>query len=400
MDFVKTKKEQRMKPLILDVETTTHAKGNPFSEQNKLCYVGLYNSEKHLFDVEYSNKPYKDTLEEIQKILNDHDVIVGFNLKFDLHWIRQYGLDFSHMRAWDCQLVHFILTNQQNPYPSLNDVAEHYNLEKKLDEVSEQYWKNGIDTTEIPKEMLEEYLEQDLKVTHNVFINQVKEYKTLPPQRQRLLSLHNQDLIVLQEMEFNGIMFEEEKSLQYAQDMEEQIIKINTELYDLCGVGDLNFNSNDHLSCLLYGGRVTIPKKEVVGIYKTGDRKGEEKLGWVDHHYDLPRLVEPLKGSELKKDRYYSTDEQTLRSLRGSKNAKKIIECILTRSTLEKRRGTYYNGLPDLRQSQGWAKGKLHGQLNQCVARTGRLSSSRPNLQNFDGEIKELFYSRYQRREI
>ncbi len=37
----------------------------------------------------------------------------------------------------------------------------------------------------------------------------------------------------------------------------------------------------------------------------------------------------------------------------------------------------------------------IYGQLNQCVARTGRLSSSKPNLQNFDGEIKDLFGSRY-----
>lgn len=79
----------------------------------------------------------------------------------------------------------------------------------------------------------------------------------------------------------------------------------------------------------------------------------------------------------------------------GTKDAKEVIKRILKRSGLEKRRGTYYQGLPELRQSQGWLEGKLHGQLNQCVARTGRLSSSRPNLQNFDGEIKELFYSRY-----
>jgi hypothetical protein len=160
-------------------------------------------------------------------------------------------------------------------------------------------------------------------------------------------------------------------------------------------IDGFNFNSKDHLSCLLYGGRITIPKKEVIGVYKTGERKGQVKEGWKDHTYDMPRLIEPLKGSELKKDGYYSTDEQTLRSLRGTGVSKGIIQLILKRSGLEKRRGTYYSGLPELRENQGWSKGSLHGQLNQCVARTGRLSSSKPNLQNFDGEIKELFYSRY-----
>jgi len=46
-------------------------------------------------------------------------------------------------------------------------------------------------------------------------------------------------------------------------------------------------------------------------------------------------------------------------------------------------------------EEQNWKRNMIYGQLNQCVARTGRLSSSKPNLQNFDGEIKTLFYSRY-----
>ena len=385
-----------MKPIILDVETTTINKGSPFSVNNKLCYVGLFDGKTHyIFDIEYSDTPYRETLDEIQEIINNHDTIVGFNLKFDLHWVRKYGIDITQCRAWDSQLVHFILTNQRTPYPSLNGVAEHYGLEKKLDIVHDEYWSKGLDTLDVPQDILEEYLIKDLDVTYQVFNIQQKEVALLPTERQRLLSLHNQDLLVLEEMEFNGILFNEKKSLELAKELETELVDINQELVSICGIHDLNFNSNDHISCLLYGGTITIPKKEIVGIYKTGTRKGEQKFGWVDYTYDLPRLVEPLKGSELKKDGYFSTDEQTLRQLRGSKDAKKVIELILKRSGLEKRRGTYYQGLPELRINQGWTEGKLHGQLNQCVARTGRLSSSKPNLQNFDGEIKELFYSRY-----
>lgn len=385
-----------MKTLILDVETTTVNKGSPFSVNNKLCYIGLFDGQTHhIFDIEYSDTPYKEVLDEVQEIVNKHDMIVGFNLKFDLHWIRKYGIDFSHCRVWDSQLVHFILTNQKKPYPSLNEVAEHYQLEKKLDVVHEEYWSKGLDTLEVPQDILEEYLIKDLDVTQEVFNMQQNEVKESPVERQRLISLHNQDLIVLEEMEYNGILYDEKRSLELAKELEQDLMDINQELVTLCGVPDLNFNSNDHISCLLYGGSVTIPKKEIVGIYKTGDRKGQDKLGWVDYTYDLPKIVEPLKGSELKKDGYYSTDEQTLRQLRGDVHAKKIIGLILRRSGLEKRRGTYYQGLPELRTTQGWAEGTLHGQLNQCVARTGRLSSSKPNLQNFDGEIKELFYTRY-----
>lgn len=384
------------KYLVLDVETTTTNKGSPFSVNNKLCYVGLYDGKtSHIFDIEYSDDPYRKKLEEIQNVINEYDCLVAFNAKFDLHWVRKYGIDFSNHRIWDGQLVHFILQNQSAPYPSLNKVAEHYGLEQKLDVVHDEYWSKGIDTPDVPKDLLEEYLQKDLEVTYQVLKKQQEEITQCPPERQRLISLHNQDLKVLEEMEYNGILYDEKKSIELGKAMQEELTKIDEELVDICGVDDINFNSNDHLSCLLYGGDVTIPKKELVGTYKTGARKGEDKFGWVDYTYKLPRIVEPLKGSELKKDGYFSTDEQTLRSLRGTKDAKEVIKRILKRNGLEKRRGTYYQGLPELRQTQGWLEGKLHGQLNQCVARTGRLSSSRPNLQNFDGEIKELFYSRY-----
>ena len=73
----------------------------------------------------------------------------------------------------------------------------------------------------------------------------------------------------------------------------------------------------------------------------------------------------------------------------------KILSILLTRATLEKRRSTYYIGVPALSDTMGWTNNLIHGQLNQCVAKTGRLSSSKPNLQNFDGEIKSLFTTRY-----
>jgi DNA polymerase I-like protein with 3'-5' exonuclease and polymerase domains len=381
--------------LILDVETTISNKGNPFDETNKLCYVGLFDTSHSLFSIEYDDQPYKKHLEEIQSRINDAEILVGFNIKFDLHWLRKYGINFVGKRVWDCQLVHFILTGQQYTYPSLNSVAAYYDLGSKLDVVATEYWGNKIDTPNIPKDILEEYLIGDLQLTQKVYDKQMKEFASCTKQMQRLISLHNQDLMVLQEMEYNGIIYDEEGCNRGTKELSISIERLNKELYSYHMLSDFNPSSTEHVSSLLYGGTIKYKRKEVVGTFKTGTRAGQEKERWKEYEQKFERLVTPVKGSELEKEGYFSTDEATLKSLRGTKKAKEIVELILTRSTLEKRLTTYYRGLVDLRTSMNWNVNKLHGQLNQCVARTGRLSSSKPNLQNFDGEIKQLFGSRY-----
>lgn len=384
-----------MRSLILDVETTISNKGNPFDETNKLCYVGLLGSTPRTISIEYGDEPYRHKLDEIQKEIDESEILVGFNIKFDLHWLRKYGINFVGKRIWDCQLVHFVLTGQQYPYPSLNSVSAYYDLGSKLDVVATEYWSNKIDTPNIPKDILEEYLIGDLQLTQKVYEKQLEEFASSAKTMQRLISLHNQDLLILQEMEYNGLLFDEKQSNVLAEELQEQIKKIDNILFEYHSLVDFNPNSTEHLSAFLYGGIIKVKRRETIGLFKTGTRKGQAKERWVLHEITFDRLVNPLKGSELEKEGFFSTDEQTLKSLKGNKKAKEVIELLLHRAVLEKRLSTYYKGLVDLRKEMNWHEGRLHGQLNQCVARTGRLSSSKPNLQNFDGEIKTLFRSRY-----
>lgn len=385
-----------MRSLILDVETTISNKGNPFDETNKLCYVGLLGSTPRTISIEYGDEPYRHKLDEIQKEIDESEILVGFNIKFDLHWLRKYGINFVGKRIWDCQLVHFVLTGQQYPYPSLNSVSAYYDLGSKLDVVATEYWSNKIDTPNIPQDILEEYLVGDLQLTQKVYEKQMEEFASSAKTMQRLISLHNQDLLILQEMEYNGLLFDEGQSNVLAQELQEQIKKIDDILFEYHSLVDFNPNSTEHLSAFLYGGIIKVKRRETIGLFKTGTRKGQAKERWVLHEITFDRLVNPLKGSELEKEGFFSTDEQTLKSLKGNKKAKEVIELLLHRAVLEKRLSTYYKGLVDLRKEMNWHEGRLHGQLNQCVARTGRLSSSKPNLQNFDGEIKTLFGSRYE----
>jgi len=380
---------------ILDVEITVSNSGNPFDKTNKLCYIGVKSTDfQYLYDIEFSSTPFKEDLTLTQGCLDMTELLVGFNIKFDLHWLRRYGLDFSKSKVWDCQIVHFILTGQKETYPSLNDVAEYYGLPQKLDEVKELYWNEGIDTTKVPKDLLEEYLAHDLWLTEQVYLKQYEEIKSNPKLR-TLCNLHCLDLLVLEEMEFNGILFDTEECTLLGDKVERDIKLLQDSVHEFHGRDDINLASNDHLSAFLYGGSFTNKRRVSRGTFKTGSRKGQPKTGWEEYEVTLPRLIKPIKGSALKKEGFYSTAEDTLRSLKGSKRALEIIELLLSLATKQKLLGTYYRGLVKLNETMNWEPNIIHGTLNQCVARTGRLSSSKPNLQNFDGGIKVLFYSRY-----
>jgi len=201
-------------------------------------------------------------------------------------------------------------------------------------------------------------------------------------------------LLVLAEMEWNGLPFNETLCKERADECEKEKLQIVSVLSSVYPDVPINFGSGDQLSAFLYGGSVVQTVKQPVGVFKTGERKGQVKFQNVDIEHNLPRLVEPLKNSELKKPGFYATDEGTLKKLKGP-FAKKYVSLILRLAKLDKLIGTYYEGFPKLNKTMDWNEGMLYPNYNQCVTQTGRLSSSRPNGQNVQGDVAEIIESIY-----
>ena len=158
--------------LIYDVETTTYSKGSPFDNRNKLVMSGFkwLGDEANLL-LSYNHFP------TTQDLFDDSTLIVGFNIKFDLHWARRIGVNISKVCVWDCQIGEFLLNKQTPRYPSLDQACEKYGIPLKLDVVKTEYWDKGICTSEVPTEILQEYLEGDLDRTERVFKEQIKQFK-------------------------------------------------------------------------------------------------------------------------------------------------------------------------------------------------------------------------------
>lgn len=382
------------KYLCLDTETTTKNKGNPFTHDNQLCYTGWKLAGEGQATT-LSHLQQGLCVDTIQAAIDSADYLVAFNAKFDCHWLERIGGSLSRIRLWDCQYAEFLLNHQRTKYPSLEEAAIKYGIPGKLDVVKAEYWDKGIDTIDIPPEVVVEYLLQDLNVTEQLFRIQQKLFQTTEASKWRLFQLHMEDQVVLREMERNGILYRTEESLKQADDAKLQIDRIEEELRKDIGGVPINWNSGDHLSAYLYGGTIDVDTRIPVGVFKTGAKVGQTRYKVVTHSYKLERQFEPIKGSELVKDGYYSTDEATLRQLKGTKSSKERLSILDQRSKLEKLRGTYYAGYAKKIDEMGWLDNTLHPTLNQCVAVTGRLSSSNPNGQNQPEESKRLCVSRY-----
>lgn len=315
-------------------------------------------------------------------------LVVGFNLKFDLHWTRRVGCQMPRL-IWDVQLAEFILSGQTIRYPSLEGVANQYGLGDKDHTIELEYWGKGIDTDAIPPDVLSRYCKRDIELTYQCYLKQ-KERFAENPKLLRLFKLQCEDLLVLLEMEANGQVYDEQLCDKRAKEIETELETIRANLASLYPDININFGSGDQLSCWLYGGSIPYEVTEHVGFYKNGKAKFKK----VEKQHVLPRLVEPIKGSALKKEGFFKTDEGTLRKLKGP-NAKKFVGPLLRLAELDKLNSTYYKGLPEKARELNWSKGMVHGQFNQCVAQTGRLSSSNPNLQNFASDCLDIFITRY-----
>ena len=141
---------------------------------------------------------------------------------------------------------------------------------------------------------------------------------------------------VLAEMEHEGFLVDTEAIVSYGNTLGQRIEELQTSIFSEVGY-EFNLNS---------------PKQLGVALF--------EKLG-------LPCKKKTKSG--------YSTNAEVLEELKPLHPA---VEHLLEYRTLSKLKSTYCDGLSAVVSSDG----RIHSTLNQTETRTGRISSSEPNLQN------------------
>lgn len=141
---------------------------------------------------------------------------------------------------------------------------------------------------------------------------------------------------VLEDMEFRGIAIDKEGVVEFGDVLKKEIDKMTAEIYSLAGE-EFNINSPKQLGVILF-----------------------EKL-------ELPVVKKTKTG--------YSTNAEVLEFLRDKHP---IVEQILQYRTYTKLNSTYVEGLLKVIGEDG----RIHSTFNQTETRTGRISSTEPNMQN------------------
>ena len=389
---------------VIDFETSIHNRGHVYDPRNFAVSYAVYFETGEVVFKRFNDPDFVSYLRGVVNRLSEY---INFQCKFDISWMRRLGVELpSSCKVWDCQLAEFIYSGQQNGFMSLNEALESYALPVKVDGMKE-YWAAGISTENVPESLLREYNIGDVSSTWLLYKMQ---QEVLSDKQKALVYIEGEDLLTLQDAEQNGIKFNAEAAKARSEEIKHEVGSIEQQLMQHISLPDIpgvvfNFDSGDHLSAFLYGG--TIVFDYAVGepaVYKSGDKKGQEyvKNKWHTYTHTFERIFTPLDKTEVKKTvsnspsqpHFYQVDEPTLRQLPGNKETKALLSLLLERSKKIKV-AEMLDSLNNKIIEMNWENNFLHGQYNQNIARTGRLSSSSPNLQNTSPEVDMFIESRY-----
>ena len=170
--------------MTLDVETTHKEKINgghtplPYFG-NKLVSVGykyMDSLTSYLFFNHSTRKPDFKGDEILQDALNNVDVLIGHNIKFDITWLRDCGFVYNN-HLYDTMVAEYILASSRRWSLGLESVAERYGALKKKSLV-DGFLKDGKTFYDIPYDIIEEYGRSDVEATEQVALKQLEAFGT------------------------------------------------------------------------------------------------------------------------------------------------------------------------------------------------------------------------------
>ncbi len=280
------------------------------------------------------NLPLYETLDELRNALSGK-VLIGHNLKYDLTVFTQHKLYLDNP-IFDTMIAAYILDAGIYNF-SLDDCAAR-ELNYKMMPITELIGKgkNQISFDLVSADDACFYAAEDAWAAfrlHQVY-RPLIEYSMA---KSVYYDIEIPLIRVLGRMETNGVSLDSRMLGEISHHLNLELKRLTEEIYALAGY-EFNINSTQQLAKLLFD-EMRLPAKK------------KTKSG-------------------------YSTDNSVLEALAEDYD---FVQKLIDYRQLMKLESTYVSALPKLINP---VSGRIHSSFNQCVASTGRLSSTNPNLQN------------------
>lgn len=316
--------------LALDLETTVMYDRNSDPYRDKVLLISLSNSKDHIV---IQPGPW---LIQLWEWLPRNQVIIH-NGKFDLQFLWSLGFTGYPDKIWDTLIIERILTAGMRLKCGLAATAAR-NCDVTLDKTTRDTFKNHTSTEFTTRQL--EYAVDDVKYLFPIMENQKRRLERF--NMMETAQLENELVPVVAAMEYRGINFDEyhwntlvQEQQQIADEKHDKIVKaLNPQClsFDLfsSAVSGLNINSDDQVKKALRN----------IGI-KVPNTREDTYLKYLKKHPDATILSDLIAYGKAMK--------------RMSMDYPKYVNPVTN---------------------------KIHTSYNQTGARTGRFSSSGPNLQN------------------
>lgn len=262
---------------------------------------------------------------------------VAHNLKYDAQVLDKYGVDIKGP-IFDTMIAHYLM--QPESKQSMDYLSELY-LGYQPISIETLIGKKGKDQgsmADLQPEEVKDYACEDADITMQ--LKELFEPEIQKPHLKELFyKLEMPLVLVLKDMELEGIKIDVDGLKKYSLELESDIVELQQKIIGFAGM-DFNIDSPKQLGDILFE------------ILKIATNAKKTKTG------------------------QYATSEDILSKYI---NRHPIVPLILDYRELRKLKSTYVDALPALATEN---EHRIHSHFMQTVTATGRLSSTNPNLQN------------------
>lgn len=354
----------------------------------------------------------------------EHIKIIGHNFNAELHALKSIGVEVPHDNFHDSMiLMHNLEESEEVGLKSLT--ARKYNYYQSEFKhllgtinpvIATGKTKNEKDISMVDTVVSAYYAMDDTYFTYKVY----KDHYDKMSNVEEKFFINNQMRFarVLYKMERRGIKVDTRKIKEMQAKGNKVLAELEEEIIHIVGY-DIKITSGQHLAEYFFGyekykdvyEEVLEPLFNEDGtpqLYKVGERKGEQKYKKVKNKdvivgrefcgnrdiIDLGYNFKPIETTEkgMPKTGADILEELKYRITVYGSNSEEEQEAIMLIDYINKYRklaklvSTYMNNFIDMQYEDG----KIHCSFNQAGTKTGRLSSSEPNLQNLPRPLEEV----------